>query len=334
MKKHDIVVGLQYGDEGKGKVVKDLLSKKSYTHCIRFNGGPNAGHTIYHNNKKLVVHQIPIGIFYNLINVLGPCCVVNIKKLEDEIKYLNENGISINNNFYISKNTHIILPEYIESDKKNDIVGTTGNGIANTYSAKMMRTGKRAEDFKEEFTKLGIKVIDIYEICKNAEKILFEGAQGFCLDIDFGDYPYVTSSTCTIGGIISCGINYAQINDTYGIAKPYETYVGAKKFQPENEQDLHDLQIMGEEYGATTGRQRQCNWINLYNLEKSINCNSCSHIIFNKCDIIKKINKFKSLSPDIEYVNADKLLESIEKYILNNCLSVKKIYFSICPNCI
>ena len=340
MNKHDIVVGLQYGDEGKGKVVRELLSKQFYSHCIRFNGGPNAGHTIYQKEKKLVLHQIPIGILFGMKCILGPCCVINIEKLKNEINYLKENDVIIDQKkFYISYNSHIILEKYIENDKNNDKVGTTGNGIAQTYSQKMLRDGKRAIDFKEELNDMGIELIDCYEECRTANRILFEGAQGFGLDIDFGDYPYVTSSTCTIGGIVSCGINFSQIDNIYGVAKPYETYVGSKEFQQEDNEDMKQLQIIGEEYGATTGRKRQCNWLNINNLEKAINCNGCTHVIFNKCDIIKQINNFKvkitnEKVKEIEFEDSEDMLKEIKNYILNNCPTIKKVLMSYSANII
>jgi len=186
---------------------------------------------------------------------------------------------------------------------------------------------------------MGIELIDCYEECRTANRILFEGAQGFGLDIDFGDYPYVTSSTCTIGGIVSCGINFSQIDNVYGVAKPYETYVGSKEFQPKDNEDMKQLQIIGEEYGATTGRKRQCNWLNLDNLEKSINCNGCTHVIFNKCDIIKQINNFKvkvanEKVKEIEFEDSEDMLKEIKNYILNNCPTIKKVLMSYSANII
>lgn len=293
---HDIILGLQYGDEGKGKVVYNLC-QNSYTHCVRFNGGPNAGHTIYHNNNKIVTHQVPTGIFFDLTCIIGPGCVLDISKLKNEIEEIEKAlGKNIRNNIKIAKNCHIITEELIQEDILNDKIGSTKSGIGPTYRNKYNRNGILAYSVGEKIH--DCEIIDTYEELNKANiKILFEGAQGFMLDIDYGHYPYVTSSQCHIGMVVSSGISFKKINNVYGIAKIYNTYVGKMKFEPiESSKDYNTIQQLaniGSEYGSTTGRKRQCNWLNLDELKKAIIVNGVNILIFNKCDIIKQLNLYK-----------------------------------------
>lgn len=323
---HDIIIGLQYGDEGKGKVVYNLC-QKGYTHCIRFNGGPNAGHTIYHNNNKIVTHQVPTGIFFNLKCIIGSGCVLDVEKLNNEIEEIEKlSGLkNIRNNIKIAKNCHIITRELIEEDILTDKIGSTKSGIRPTYRNKYNRNGILAKSIGSQIC--GCDVIDMYnEINSNETKILFEGAQGFMLDIDYGHYPYVTSSQCHIGMVVSSGVSFRQINNVYGIAKIYNTYVGNMNFGPdsaaEDYNDIEKLGTLGNEFGSTTGRKRQCNWLNLDELKKAININGVNILIFNKCDILKQLNLFrcfynkKLLSfnsfKDLQYFIRNKLGEDIE----------------------
>ena len=321
--KTDIVIGLQHGDEGKGKVINSLLkqrkinvyenssqtmrkSKKSpetYDYCVRYNGGPNAGHTIYYNNKKVVLHQIPIGIVYGIPSIIGPACVLDISKLKLEKEELINVGIeckTIEKNLFISFNTHIIEPAHIEEDVKTDKVGSTGTGIRPTYRDKFNRRGRRVGD-NDTKRICGFLVIDPYTLLypeadptSNQSKelsILCEGAQGFELDIDWGDYPFVTSSNCLAGFCCTAGIPPQSVNKVYGIAKIYETYVGKKQFQPPDDVFVR-LQKLGNEFGATTGRPRQCNWLDLSRLIRAIKINGVTDLIINKCDIIKELDYF------------------------------------------
>lgn len=297
----DIVLGCSFGDEGKGKVVYDLLKNNHYDLCIRFNGSGNAGHTIYENNKKFVVHQLPVGILRpNLFNLISSDCLIDLDKLKNEIDELKCNDINIKGRLFISKSCHIITKECIEYDKNNNLIGTTGSGIGPTYSQKMLRIGKRAIDFIKEFQDLGIELIDMRkfwfsEFCNNINNVLLEGAQGFELDINWtNNYPYCTSSTCTIGGAINTGIPLSSIRNVYGVTKIYETYVGNMKFQPEQYNDeLNKIGDLGKEYGATTGRRRQCNFLNLNNLIESLIINSCNKCIINKVDILIDADIYK-----------------------------------------
>ncbi len=293
-----IIIGLQYGDEGKGKVTNCMIRNNkihSFTHCVRYNGGPNAGHTIYHNNKKLVTHQVPTGIIYGLKCVIGPNCALDIKKLQDEIDMLKNHGIqNIEENLKISFNTHIIQPKHINEDVSTDKIGSTGCGMRPVYRDKYNRSGLRVDKDYNIGTKIcGCEVIDPYVFLnKDGTKILFEGAQGFELDINWGKYPFVTSSQCDTGMIVSCGYSFRKIKNVYGIAKIYNTYVGAMDYQP-NDEKLIKLQKLGEEFGSTTNRKRQCNWLNLDELLRSININSVTDLIINKCDIFQQLEFYK-----------------------------------------
>lgn len=310
---NDIIVGLQYGDEGKGKITHYLINKKHYTHCVRFNGGPNAGHTLYINDKKVVTHQVPTGIINNLICVIGPNCVIDIDKLKVEIEMLESNGITnIRDKLKIAYNAHIIEKKHIEEDKNNNKIGTTNSGIGPTYRDKVYRCGTRACDIGEKI--LGCQLIDTYdELNKPNINILFEGAQGFMLDVNWGVYPYTTSSECLSYSVCSTGIPFTKIREVYGICKLYNTYVGTRNFQPQEDLDLIELQKIGEEFGSTTGRVRQCNWLNLDELIKATVMNGVSNLIINKCDVIDNLKKFKLYYKN-ELLNF-KTLDEMKQYI-------------------
>lgn len=292
----DVLIGLQHGDEGKGKVTKCLIeTKKKYNYCVRFNGGPNAGHTIYHNDKKYVTHQIPTGIFYNIKCLIGTGCVIDINKLKKEIDELTKSGIDVKKYLKISKYAHIINNDHIDEDIKNNPIGSTGSGIRPVYRDKYDRKGTRVIDIScnKTQTLLGCDIVDPYdELNTEFTIILFEGAQGFELDIDSSNYPYVTSSHCLVGHINTCGVSVKTIRNIIGVMKLYDTYVGKKNFQSDDP-DIKDLGILGSEIGATTGRNRQCNWLNLDNILKAIKINGVNKLIVNKCDIIKTLGKYK-----------------------------------------
>jgi len=318
----DIIIGLQYGDEGKGKITKAFIEEGDYTHCVRFNGGPNAGHTIYFNGNKLVTHQVPTGIVHGLRCIIGPCCVVDIEKLEGEIKMLEDAGVvDVRKNLKVAYNAHIIFQKHIDDDINNDVAGSTQCGIRPVYRDKYNRCGTRAEKYENI---CGCEIVDSYkELSEENVKVLFEGAQGFMLDIDWGHYPYVTSSHCTSGMITSCGFPFQRVGEVVGVAKIYETYVGNMKFGPEGDADLERLGVLGEEYGATTGRRRQCNWLNLDRLNKALAINSVTQLVINKCDIIEKLGVYKLYHGEqlIEFDN----LKDMQDYVLNNVrLAVEK----------
>ena len=282
----DVVLGLHYGDEGKGKITH-RLAKQGYDAVIRFNGGGNAGHTIYHNGNKYVTHLIPCGVFYNTLSVIGNGCVVDINKFFVELDYLKSHGFDTSL-VKIAYNAHLITEEHKEEDGKDERIGTTRTGNGPCYRDKYFRTGVRADQFKE----LKPYLIDTYDLIykSSAKSFLAEGAQAFGLDIDWGDYPYVTSSHCGIGAVMLNGFNHTHIRDVYGVMKGYSTYVGAKNFQP-GLSIFNELREVGEEYGATTGRPRQCNWLDLNLVEKAVKMNGVNHILVNKMDILQTISE-------------------------------------------
>lgn len=342
IEKVDIVLGCSFGDEGKGKVVYDLLKNQSYPYqlCVRFNGSGNAGHTIFENGIKFVVHQLPVGVLLpSVYNLISSDCLVDISRLKSEIIELKEKGIDITGRLFISKACHIITQECIDYDIQNNKIGTTGSGIGPTYAQKMLRTGKRVEDCQHEIHELGlgIQIVDMRTFWNSSasgfQNILLEGAQGFELDINWTNhYPYCTSSTCTIGGAVNTGIPITKIHKIYGIAKAYDTYVGTMKFQPEEYNDeLNLIGDLGKEYGSTTGRRRQCNFMNLDSLIESLQLNSCNICIINKLDILKEANIYKLYYLNQLYTFDDitQMQEFIVKHISH---IVSEIVFSSTPH--
>lgn len=289
----DVVVGLSYGDEGKGKVTHHLLRTGDYDYCIRYNGGCNAGHTIYHNGKKFVTHHIPAGVFFGVRSIIGPGCVVNRDQFYREIAELEEGGINVRGSVFIARNAHIITDEHIDEENNESAIGTTKRGNGPAYRDKYDRKGIRANqcgDLLED----GF-IIDLYkELYENGPpnaNILCEGAQGFGLDIDWGDYPYVTSSHCTSASACLNGIPPSAIRKVYGVTKAYDTYVGAKQFQA-GDPVFNVIREIGGEYGATTGRPRQCCWLDINLLKKAININGVDTVIINKVDILRTLGRF------------------------------------------
>lgn len=333
----DIVLGCSYGDEGKGKVVNCLTEEHKYDLSVRFNGSCNAGHTVYINNVKFVVHQLPVGILSENGHILiSSDCLVDMPKLEKELLEIREKGINTVGRLFISGAAHIITKEAIEYDRANNLIGTTGSGIGPTYADKMLRKGKRVYDFRDEFERMGFQIVDMSKfwfsefVTKNVKSVLLEGAQGFGLDINWtNNYPYCTSSTCTLAGAINTGIQLKDIRNIYGIAKAYDTYVGLAKFQPEDDVNLVTIGDHGKEFGSTTGRRRQCNYLNLDNLLTSLYINNCNICIVNKVDILKDLGIFKVISKGeiITFSNWNEMKE----YIIEYCEKVTFV-FSESPN--
>ncbi len=289
----DVIVDLQYGDCGKGKVANHLCKVNNYTHVVRYNGGCNAGHTIYHEGNKLVTHHIPCGVLHGIRSIIGPGCVLNVDQFFREIEELESAGISTKGLIKVASNVHIITDFHIAQDSKDTEIGTTKRGNGPAYRDKYARKGMVALEMPE----LAEYIIDMYEELHNNEefeevKILFEGAQGFGLDIDWGDYPYVTSSHCTIGSAILNGVPPKAIRDVWGVSKIYETYVGAKEFQG-IDPILDDIREAGQEFGATTGRPRQTNWLDLDLLKKAVNINGVTKLVVNKIDVLEKVKFWK-----------------------------------------
>ena len=325
----DVIVDLQAGDTGKGKVAHALSRSGEYTHVVRYNGGGNAGHTIYHNGEKFVTHFIPCGVIHGIKSIIGPGCIVDPIKLETEIQELEKGGMDVRDNLFIDERVHIVLPHYIEEDKKDTMIGTTKTGNGPTYRNKYNRTGVRAVDYLPDSM-----VIDIYDEFHgtNDVSILFEGAQGFELDIDWGDYPYVTSSHCTVGSAVLNGVPPQKIRKIVGIAKAYRTYVGSKYFEPESEV-FDKIREVGGEYGATTGRKRQVNWIDMDDLIKASNINGVTNMIINKIDVLEQVGEYKSIygGEIVTHQNREDMEEYIKNIVYKNCVTVQDLMFSVSP---
>lgn len=281
----DVVIGLQYGDEGKGKITNQLAASGNYHAVVRFNGGGNAGHTIYKDGKKIVTHLVPCGVLHGILSIIGPGCVLNIPKFFEELDYLKSNGFDTSL-VKIAKNCHIVTQEHIDEDSLDTKIGTTKTGNGPAYRDKYARIGKRAEDFSE----LEPYIINLTNYIYSSPKfILAEGAQGFYLDIDHGDYPYVTSSHCGVGALLNNGFNYKHIRQVIGVSKCYSTYVGNKRFG-EDSPVFDKIRSVGEEYGATTGRARQIDWLNMPEIMRSAAMNGVDKLVINKMDILRQID--------------------------------------------
>ena len=282
----DIIFGLAWGDEGKGKISNAI--SKNYDIVCRWNGGPNAGHTVYIGEKKYKTHIIPCGVFQNKLSVIGPNCVINVDKFFDEIEYLQKEGFDTSL-IKVSPKAHIITERHIQYDLKilKKKLGTTGQGIAPAYGDKMLRVGKLARDYIDK------KYLWDGELYGD---VLCEGAQSFWLDINYGDYPYVTSSETLPYSACSLGFSPKKIRDIIGVAKIYDTKSGVDPLFPESlweDAELNMLIETGQEFGSTTGRRRIANWLNLNKLIDAIKISVVNKLIINKCDILEKINTYK-----------------------------------------
>lgn len=333
----DVIVDLQYGDCGKGKVAHFLCKTKKYSHVLRYNGGCNAGHTIFHKGKKFITHHIPAGVFFGVRSVIGSGCVVDPEQFFREIKMLNEGGVATSGKIFIANNAHIITDAHKAEDKKaGGRIGTTGRGNGPAYRDKYGRTGVRAEKVEQ----LKPYLVDLYKEWylpragssgagrKNVQ-ILAEGAQGFGLDIDWGDYPFVTSSHCTTAGALLNALPASAIRDVWGVAKIYETYVGSKKFQPEGDV-FNKIGDIGEEFGSTTGRRRQCNWMNMQTLERAIRINGVTHIVFNKVDVLRAVGEWTVIDNGevLKFKNEKAMNDFIVKRLKTLGIPRNHIFFS------
>ena len=313
------VIGMEWGDEGKGKVI-DFLAEKADV-IARFNGGNNAGHTIEVGSSKLVVHLVPSGVMYkNKLSIIGNGLVVDPKVLLQEIKNLAKNKIQITpSNLAVSDNAHVILPHHIEEDKKiGGRIGTTARGIGPAYTDKAARTGLKMYEFVDDtlfkkrfanepfFAEYGgyadaLKpyVNDTISIINDSlnknQKILFEGAQGTLLDVDFGTYPFVTSSSATAGGICTgLGISPKKVQSVLGVCKAYKTRVGMGPFPSEITGNVaENLQKAGKEFGATTGRQRRVGWFDALIGKYAVMINGIDSIALTKLDVLTTVEKIK-----------------------------------------
>ena len=332
----DVIVDLQYGDCGKGKVAHFLCKTKKYTHVLRYNGGCNAGHTIFHKGKKFITHHIPAGVFFGVRSVIGSGCVVDPDQFFREIKMLEDGGVSTKGKIFIARNAHAITDAHKAEDKARGAkIGTTGRGNGPAYRDKYGRTGVRAE----KVASLKSYLVDLYKEwylprtksrgSKGDVQILAEGAQGFGLDIDWGDYPFVTSSHCTTAGALLNGLPATAIRDVWGVAKIYETYVGSKKFQPKGE-IFDKIGDIGEEFGSTTGRRRQCNWMNMQTLERAIRMNGVTHIVFNKVDVLRTVGQWAVIDKNkvLKFKTEKAMNDFIVKRLKSFGIPRGRVYFS------
>ena len=359
--KVDVLLGLQWGDEGKGKIV-DVLTPK-YNIIGRFQGGPNAGHTLEFNGIKHVLHTIPSGIFHEtVVNLVGNGVVIDPVILKKEIDALLKLGVDVKTRMLLSKKAHLILPTHrlidaaSEAAKGKEKIGSTLKGIGPTYMDKTGRNGLRIGDiftdtFKKKYQDLvnkherllsfynyeynlkdlepaffeGIEVIKsltvvdsehyINSALKSGKTVLAEGAQGTLLDIDFGSYPFVTSSnTTTAGACTGLGIAPNRIGDVIGIFKAYCTRVGSGPFPTElDDADGEKLRKIGNEFGSTTGRPRRCGWIDLPALRYAIMINGVTSLAMMKADVL---DTFESIKVCTHYKINGELVDSMP-YDLN-----------------
>lgn len=339
-----VVLGAQWGDEGKGKMT-DYLAEEAEV-IVRFQGGNNAGHTVEVGDKQYKLHLIPSGILYdNKLNIIGNGVVVDPKALFTEIDYLEREGVKVTpEKLIVSDRAHVIMPYHKVLDKlkeqargKNDI-GTTGKGIGPCYTDKFERSGIRVCDlideevFKEklrenievknkyivnvlngealnyddilsEYLELANRLrkyvqdtsVKIYDEIKADKTVLFEGAQGMLLDIDYGTYPYVTSSNTTAGGVASgSGIGPTMVTNAVGIAKAYTTRVGKGPFPTELNDEIGDwIREKGHEYGVTTGRSRRCGWLDAVILKTTVRVSGLTSLCVTKIDTLAGLDKLK-----------------------------------------
>lgn len=339
--KVDALLGIVFGDEGKGKVV-DVFTPR-YDVVARFAGGPNAGHTIIFEGKKFVLRSIPSGIFdEDKLNIIGNGCVIAPDLFMQEARELEEAGYNLKSRLHISKRAHLILPTHrvldraYEAAKGKNKVGTTGKGIGPTYSEKASRTGLRVgdilENFQEKYNTLksrherilrdlgytdydisaeeqlwmeGIEYmrqfpltdteIELGQMLREGKNVLAEGAQGTMLDIDHGTYPFVSSSNTVSGGVCTgLGVAPNTIGEVFGIFKAYSTRVGSGPFPVELFDETGDkIREIGHEYGAVTGRNRRCGWLDLVALRYAIMINGVTQLIMMKSDVLDDFAEIK-----------------------------------------
>jgi adenylosuccinate synthase len=365
----DVILGLQWGDEGKGKIV-DYFAK-DYDVIARFQGGPNAGHTLYVADKKIVLHQIPSGVFHaDKLNFIGNGVVLDAVTLKRECDTVASFGVDLKKNLFISERTHLILPTHraldkaAEASKGTQKIGSTLKGIAPAYMDKTGRNGLRVGDlldknFTTSYIKLRLKhqkLLDNYNFSddisiweeeffealeflkqlnivngeyfinkqlQSGKKVLAEGAQGSMLDIDFGTFPYVTSSNTISAGVCSgLGVAPQTIRDVIGITKAYCTRVGGGPFPTELDNEMGELlRTTGSEFGATTGRPRRCGWIDLVALKFACIINGVTKIVMTKADVL---DAFKDLEVCTSYQINGK--DTIEVPFRLDRVDVKPVY--------
>jgi adenylosuccinate synthase len=345
-----VVIGAQWGDEGKGKIV-DYLANEAQI-IVRFSGGANAGHTIVIGNEEYALHLIPSGILYpDKMVILGAGMVIDPVALFTELEMLKDRGIDTTGRVFISDRAHLVLPRYIQIDKERDLarkkpIGTTGRGIGITYSMKSDRDGIRMADlfWKEKMdelekadldflapfiSRLEAMSIDLASFLmhrKNAQ-VLFEGAQGTLLDLDLGTYPYVSSGmSCAAGAAVGGCVGPRRLDKILGVFKAYSTRVGNGPFPSEFDADSEDalcrfIRDTGREYGVTTGRPRRCGYLDLVALRYACLTNSIDSLVMTHLDVYDTMDEIKAC---IAYRIDDRIVESFPASIsaLNNAKPV------------
>lgn len=330
----DICCGLAWGDEGKGKIVSQLSRENGYDFVCRWAGGNNAGHTIYVDGNKYSTHLIPSGVFHGIKSVIGPGCVINLDSFYQEIEYLKSKGFDTNL-IKVSPKAHVVSNEHIEEDKKKyaSKIGTTAKGIGPCYKDKYARTGKQVIDYS-------IDLQDYIWDEKLYGKVLCEGAQGFWLDIDYGNYPYVTSSNTLPYSACSLGFPPQKIRKIYGAVKIYDTRVGKDPDFPDSlcdDEELLSIAKAGEEYGTTTGRMRTVNYLNVDKLLYAINVSGTTDLIMSKVDILENLDIYKYYYEGKLFVfnTIKEMIDSIETVLEEKSNGfLKKILYSSNPECI
>jgi len=292
----DFLGGLRFGDESKGKVAAELAKSGQYTHTLRFNGSHNAGHTIYVDGKRVITHIVPTGAIFGVPSIIGPGCVVHERDFITEINELMPIQPNIHSLVKVAHNTHLVQDSHREEEMAESRIGTTRKGVGPCYRDKYSRVGVRAESSAV----LKPYLVNIYDWVDSNQSavVLAEGAQAMGLDIDSDEYPYVTSSHCGIGAVINNGIPHTAIRNVYGIAKAYDTYVGSRVFQDKDDPILDAVADVGAEYGATTGRKRQCNYLDVSALTLAVKRVGVTHLIINKIDVLRKVGVWKIRSSD------------------------------------
>jgi adenylosuccinate synthase len=318
----DVVVGLAWGDEAKGKITSHLAKSGQYDFVARWAGGNNAGHTVYINGKKYATHLIPSGVFYGIPSIIIPSFM-------KEMVYLEDSGFNPFELVKVSPKCHLVMDEHIEFDKRNlaSKLGTTSKGIAPAYAAKAARTGILAE---EHIPKNLLWDSNLHGT------ILCEGAQGVWLDINQGLYPYVTSSETLPYAACSIGFPPQKIRRIYGAAKIYDTRSGEDPRFPASLLDdptLLRLADLGKEFGVTTGRRRKVNWLNLDMLIDSVNITGTTDLVVSKCDIIEELGEFNIFFRErlVTFKDFLDMKVTIEDVIHESCPLIGKIHFSYSP---
>jgi adenylosuccinate synthase len=348
--KADIVIGMQWGDEGKGKIV-DLIASE-YDAIVRANGGNNAGHSISINGKNFAVHSLPSGVLQkNKVNLIGAGCVVNPRAIIKEIEKL---GTDFKGSLYISNRCPIVLDKYIEEDKEKELkkgekaIVTTLKGIGPTYAALKNRETFLIGDLlnieeslnkyilsdKESITKeleeykelLKDYICDGMDIIKQQKNILIEGSQATMLDNNYGTYPFVTSSTTIVSGLLAgCGLNHTNVRNVVGVMKAYCTRVGNGIFLTEDLGEAGEkIRTIGKEIGVSTGRPRRCGWIDLVQLKYAIQLNGINQLAIMKSDVLDTFDKIK-----VCVAYEDKLSCNKIDYVPYNLEHYKPVYIEL-----